>query len=37
VDHHATARSADHRAASAWFGTGDELKERALTLAQTLG
>lgn len=35
VDHHATARTQDHRATSAWFGTGDDLKMRALDLAQT--
>jgi phage/plasmid-like protein (TIGR03299 family) len=33
VDHHATARSTDHRAASAWYGAGDELKTRALDCA----
>lgn len=37
VDHHASAKTADHRASSAWFGTGDELKTRALELAATLG
>ncbi len=36
VDHHASAKSRDHRAASAWFGTGDELKTRALDLVATL-
>lgn len=36
VDHHASAKSGDHRAASAWFGSGDDLKVRALELAQTL-
>lgn len=36
VDHHATARSADHRRSSAWFGDGDALKLRALELAPTL-
>lgn len=35
VDHHATARTPDHRAASAWFGAGDDLKGRALDLAGT--
>lgn len=33
VDHHATARSTDHRAAAAWYGAGDELKTRALDSA----
>lgn len=37
VDHHSTARSADHRRSAAWFGAGDDLKMRALDLAQTLG
>lgn len=36
VDHHATARSADHRRSSAWFGDGDALKLRALELAPSL-
>lgn len=35
VDHHSTARTQDHRASNAWFGTGDALKSRALDLAQT--
>lgn len=33
VDHHARARSADNRVASAWFGKGDALKARALEMA----
>lgn len=33
VDHHARARSADNRIASAWFGKGDALKTRALEIA----
>lgn len=33
VDHHATAKSADHRIARAWYGTGDALKSEALTTA----
>lgn len=37
VDHHATAKTRDHRAASAWFGAGDELKSRALDMALQLG
>lgn len=36
VDHHATARSTDHRAAAAWYGAGDELKTRALDAALEL-
>lgn len=36
TDHMATAKSADHRANSAWFGTGDELKSRAFELAKTI-
>lgn len=36
VDHHASAKSGDHRAASAWFGTGDELKQTALDAALQL-
>lgn len=36
VDHHATAKSTDHRAAAAWFGAGDELKNRALDSALQL-
>lgn len=37
VDHHSTAKTPDHRASSAWFGTGDELKTRALDMARELG
>jgi len=36
VDHHATARSSDHRAAAAWYGAGDDLKTRALDSALQL-
>ena len=34
VDHHSTAKTADHRASNAWFGTGDEMKNSALELAR---
>lgn len=38
VDHHATAKSPDHRIARAWYGTGDALKTEAFDLAlKTLG
>lgn len=33
VDHEATAKSDSHRAASAWFGAGEELKTAAYTAA----
>lgn len=33
VDHHATAKSDEHRAARAWYGTGDGLKVEAMRLA----
>lgn len=36
VDHHATAKTTDHRISSAWFGDGDKLKERALVAALQL-
>lgn len=33
VDHHATAKSIDHRMARAWWGAGDEMKVRAFDTA----
>lgn len=33
VDHHASARTADNRLNSAWFGNGDDLKTEAVELA----
>lgn len=33
VDHHATAKTVDHRIARAWYGTGDALKAEAMTQA----
>lgn len=36
VDHHASAKTPDHRADAAWFGKGDELKQTALEAALQL-
>lgn len=36
VDHHATAKTADHRFARSQYGSGDALKVEALDLAQTM-
>lgn len=35
VDHHAQAKTPDHRMSSAWFGAGEDLKARALDMALT--